>query len=80
MTCRQIVMLKIYIVNAKLVIYKMIIAQFGQQRSQINHKNTKDGRNKRELMDICFKKSQDNKSIPDHINDHINLKGLTWLI
>lgn len=36
-------MLKIYIVNAKLVIYKMIIAQFGQQqRSQINHKNTKD--------------------------------------
>lgn len=49
-------MLKIYIVNANLVINKMIIAQFGQQRSPNNHKNTKDGRNKRELMDICFQK------------------------
>lgn len=54
MTCRQTVMLKLYIVNAKLVINKMIIAQFGQQRSPNNHKNTKYGRNKRELMDICF--------------------------
>ena len=47
-------MLKLYIVNAKLVINKMIIAQFGQQRSPNNHKNKKYGRNKRELMDICF--------------------------
>ena len=49
-------MLKIYIVNANLVINKMIIPQFGQQRNPNNHKNTKDGRNKRELMDICFQK------------------------
>ena len=71
MSCRQIMMLKIYIINPQPVINKTIIAQFGQQRSQNNYKNTKDGRNKRELMDIFFPKKV------KMINLHLTISMIT---